>query len=237
MNFVELNSRNIDPPFYFMHCAPKPDGSYVFGVPPASVNKSRLPKTVYNSMEEVLQHEGLYTWVLFRDGTFRAHKFVSPHELLSKHKNIYRNVRQPILAAGECRIDTNRAVDFNLSSGMFMQKIGAIFQKKYATSHNATYNEKITQLWKNAGATVVRIFPFSPSFFPQTISDEAIQLYSAANYRFHTFPTKAECLLAEEDAKNQYNRNFIPNDANYMGGRRMTRSYRGSHKNTRKRRY
>lgn len=199
-----LSPNDPDVPHYDFNCMPYryPDGReiYIYGERPThNLLPDAMPKEWYRSMEEVLDHPGQYTWMLFdipdNKPLFIAAKHLTPAEIMSKHKNIQRNYNTyRIIAAGECNIDRNRNVLYNFLSGTFMIPIISKFKHTFGanTNYRNVYNNYVRKLWNDAGANSV------------TYTDETIlsshmnetapfHNYIKLGYTFHQFPTRQEC--------------------------------------------
>ncbi len=189
---------DIDPVWYNWDCTLTESGNYVRAdAPPANV--SAFPRMVFHSMEELLEHPGIYAWILFSDNSFAAARTFSPQEILSKHKNLHRNrADQGILAAGECRIlekewnGEGGRVEFNLLSGTYMVHILKRFSKRFPDFNGTQwYAQQIGNLWERAGAVTVA---FTESeIIPKVATEAELAQYAGIGYRFQRFPTIQAC--------------------------------------------
>ena len=66
--------------------------SYVYlKKPTEAIDYATMPIEEYNTMEELLENPGVYTWLLMENGDFIARKAFTPAEVFSKPLNIYRS--------------------------------------------------------------------------------------------------------------------------------------------------
>ncbi len=217
---IELRyNTNTNRPMFDFDCMPTTAGNVVRAVAPSPLpNVANLPQVRYASMQEVLEHPGDYTWVLFADNSFMAARVLSPREILSKHKNLHRAApERRLVAAGECRIGPNRTVLFNLESGTYMAHAMNVFRRKYRTTDvDDFYRDAVSQQWLAAGATHVQ---YSYTLFvPKVASGEMLAPYEALGYTFEHFRDMEACRAAVAAAR---------------GGSR-TRRHRRKHRRTRK---
>ncbi len=211
----------VNDPDYDFKCIQKNTGKYVLAKAPAERRpNTNYPRRLFSSMEELLDHPGFYTWILYADNSFFAAEAITPQEILSKHKNIHRpRSTQSILAAGECEIQAGRKVRYNFLSGTYMKPIMEVFQRKYRNvTADIFYSQQITPLWEAAGASNVVFVPIKgldDTMLPRTVSDATLARYAALGYVFTEFDTKDACANA------------------FVGGRR-TRKQRKSRRSRRR---
>lgn len=206
-----------EPAHFGFYCMPytRRDGKeiFVYGERPAvNLAEAAMPREWHRSMDEVLGHPGVYSWILFEGNRFIAAKALTPAEIMSKHKNMYRNRPDNILAAGECRIGADQSVTYNFESGTFMRSI--IDNFKYAfganTDYRPVYRQLMEPLWLAAGAAGITYT--DAALIPKSIhQDTPFGNYTRLGYKFHRFDTKPECEAFKERAEGE---------ANVGGGRR-----------------
>jgi hypothetical protein len=205
----------VEPAHFSFHCIPykRSDGKeiYVYGQRPnRNFVNSNMPVEWYRSMEELLDHPGEYSWILFTNG-FIAARTLTPAEIMSKHKNLHRSNPSPILAAGECVVGPGRTVVYNFLSGTFMRPIIDNFKYAfYDADYRPTYREHIEPMWHAAGATSITYT--DNDLLKKYMNDSTpFGRYTKLGYSFQQFDTKKEC-----DA-------FLEKNTANRGGRRTRR--------------
>ncbi len=198
--------------FKFEKCMKIADKWYYL-VRPGGVNltnntKRRLPTPVqYDTIYEMLGNPGVYTWVLTLGATrdtdrFMARKAVTPGEILSKHKNIFRNLRTEfVVLAGEALVGEGRTVTYNFISGTYMPRI----QETYRMTPSKLSNY-MTRLFREAGASSITFdnrVNLNSSLIPLNTTLEAIQPYLNLGYtQSPAFDTFAECQAVHPNTRN-----------------------------------
>lgn len=202
------------------------DGQYYHLVRPNgsknAVTVAAIPTEKYNTIAELLDHPGIYTYILFEDGEFRSAKALNPGEVLSKHKNLHRNSGgKRILLAGEIQVRPGRSVLFNFLSGTYMPHIARRFTLRYPGTDAATFfSNALRQRFLDAGASAVEFDPRTTeeaSLITTDSSEAAIAPFLAMDppYTRHgPYPTAEACRAAKRTSLQQ-------------GGRRKTDDVRG----------
>lgn len=215
-NIMPLRNISIDPTFYqFDRCihlngqwyhVTRPDTLYA-----ESFNESvaaALPKEEIASMEDLLIRPGIYTWILgaskanITQDTFYARRALTPGEIISKHKNIMRNVNATshLVLAGEVQVHPDGSVDYNFLSGSFMPKVMRQQQARYGFMALNKLQEYMDNKWSAAGATEVRFNPSvaeSSSLITGNTTNEAMAPYLAAGYTLSApFANEMQCTSA-----------------------------------------
>lgn len=219
---------NSEPSFFtFESCVRLPSGNYHYLLQPPQLNRVSesfseratrdLPLERYNSIEALLQHPGVYTWILYADSEhpnnttrdkFLAGKSLSPGEILSKHKNLFRNAgpNTGLLLAGEVRIIAGGRVEYNFISGTYMPSI----LTSYARRRRILQSEAIERMklfmnakWTASGATTVVFNPsVTETFVENTIESGDLDTYIRAGYTLsEPFASKDECKVAFRGAE------------------------------------
>ena len=188
-------NRNVEDPSYNFRCIRTQDGRYASATAPPFPT---VPRILFNSMSELLDHPGYYTWILYEGNLFFAAKALTPQEILSKHKNIHRNHKDlGIIAAGECEILPDRVVKYNFLSGTYMLPILKEFQANFRYdpfSAEYFYSQHVTPLWLIAGASRVYHVPSeNQSLLPDTMTNAAINEYTQLGYAFEYDDTLENC--------------------------------------------
>ena len=212
---------DVEPAHFSFHCIPykRRDGTniYVYGQKPnRNLASNNMPAEWYRSMEELLDHPGEYSWIMFSNG-FLAARTLTPAEIMSKHKNLHRSNPSPIIAAGECVIGPGRTVAYNFLSGTFMRPIIDSFKYAfYDADYRPTYRQHMEPLWRAAGAASIT---YTDNDLLKKYMNESTPfgLYTDLGYSFHRFDTKQECdAFLERNTANRGGR----------GGRRTQRTRR-----------
>ena len=159
------------------------------------VTVAEIPTEKYNSIAEILVRPGVYTYMLFADGTFSAAKPLNPGEVLSKHKNLHRNSGgKQILLAGEIRVNPDRSVLFNFLSGTYMPHITRKFTQVYPGTDAATFfSNALSERLVAAGATAITFDPRTDeaaSLITLNSSEAAIAPFLAMNPPYKLYPDK-----------------------------------------------
>jgi hypothetical protein len=197
-----------------------------------------FPQEQYESMAELLDHPGIYTWILLEDDRFIAGRTFTPGEIYSKHSNLYRprmqrgdGRRVGILAAGECRIEPQRKVVYNFLSGTYMRHIGLKYTQRTNKNYTNFYKKSFDDMWKAAGAADVS-FIGSP-LLPTSVSDADIAPYLNIGYEKHIFDTKDKCSDFEDEEKDREMdrqirdfRHSASSGPSSGGGKRKSRRYK-----------
>ena len=194
--------------------------SYVYlKKPTEAIDYAAMPIEEYNTMEELLENPGVYTWLLMENGDFIARKAFTPAEVFSKHLNIYRSrVGMGILAAGECLIHAGRRVEFNLMSGTYMKHIGDKYSRRFGKNYEGLYVPQMTARWTAAGASNV-VHVGSRGLLSDTVSDADLQPYLTLGFQKEVFADERACKIAEnEEIEKDQNEQL-----DLLGGRRATR--------------
>ncbi len=214
-----------DLPYYDFDCHPyrRQDETeiYIYGErPEGELTPEMMPKQWYRSMQEVLGHPGEYTWMLFdtpeNEPLFIAAKYLTPAELMSKHKNIQREYAEhKIIAAGECRIDETRNVRYNFISGTYMVPIMSKFKYAFGanTNYRNTYRPYVSGLWTAAGAASVT-YTDEVLLQPFMTHNTRFGNYTKLGYKFPEFSTKEEC--------NAYKAKVVAKRGGSRGSKRKT---------------
>ncbi len=158
-------SNDMENSFYTFDKCFRIDGQYYHLVRPGGekglVTAAAIPTEKYNSIAELLDHPGVYTYMLFEDNTFSAAKALNPGEVLSKHKNLHRNSGgKRVLLAGEILVRPNRTVIFNFISGTYMPHIARRFTQTYpGTDATTFFSNALRERLIAAGAAAVEFDP------------------------------------------------------------------------------
>ncbi len=215
-NIMPLNNINIDPTFYqFDRCVHLNDRWYHVTRPSTlnrlSFNESveaQLPKEEIASIDELLNHPGIYTWILgaskanILTDTFYARRALTPGEIISKHKNIMRNMNATshLVLAGEVQVNPDRSVDYNFLSGSFMPKVMRQQERIYGAETLNRLQAYMDAKWAAAGATDVRFNPSiqeSSSLITGNTTNAALEPYINLGYTLsEPFESEQQCTAA-----------------------------------------
>lgn len=224
-SLLPYKGKDIEPQFYTFDKCFRIDGQYHYLVRPGgSLDKAKervaeIRTEKYNSIAELLNHPGIYTYMLFSDNEFRAAKALNPGEILNKHKNLHRNSgAKDILLAGEIQVNPDRSVIYNFLSGTYMPSSLTKFMIAYK-SNDPTKNKetreaetyaffkvKMDELLTAAGATSVQYNDtMVPSLITTNSSEAAIAPFLATGYTLHSsnennpsYPTYELCEKARK---------------------------------------
>jgi hypothetical protein len=206
--------------------------SYVYlRKPNEPIAAEDFPQERYESMAALLEHPGIYTWILLDDNRFIAGRAFTPGEIYSKHANLYRpqmekedGGRVGILAAGECRIEPHRKVVYNFLSGTYMKHIGTKYTQRTKKDYIAFYKNSFDNLWRAAGASEV-LFIENP-LLPTSVSDADIAPYLDIGYMKYVFDSKDACTMFQNEE--------IDRQLEMLGGGNMCQSRRISRQSRRR---
>jgi hypothetical protein len=163
-----------------------------------NINKNVLPREYHTTMEGVLATPGYYAWILFEDGSFAAARTFSSAEIFSKHGDLYILTPKPVIAAGECHVDSEKNVVYNFESGTFMADIRSDYNDQYpdaSLSYDQFYDRHIAPMWIHAGAKSVKMDPAFQGMirYGVKMNAENIRKYRNAGFTVRKFKSKKNC--------------------------------------------
>ncbi len=154
-----------------------------------------FPVIEIHSIEDLIQRPGVYTWVLTigqysrADDRFVARQALTPGEIKSKHKNIFRNLRtNQIVLAGEVLVREGPEITFNFMSGTYMPHIKNMHRRGLTNAQlNERFSNYMIQKFIRAGVMPENIHfnegtTNADTLITRETTMEALQPYLAAGY-------------------------------------------------------
>lgn len=213
-----------DPAFYTFETCVRTSEGYKYLLQPPQLNRAsrafnervatNFPTERYTTIEDLLDHPGVYTWLLYADSAnpnnvsadkFIAGKALSPGEILSKHKNLHRAIRNSagLLLAGEVRVSEDKGVVFNFISGTYMPGIVTSYKRRRRILQTNAINELrdfMSEKWSAGGATAVTFDPSvsdANTLIENNVAPNVLDAYVREGYTLSgPYETKDACMTA-----------------------------------------
>lgn len=197
-NLESLRVNNVNNSTYeFEKCVKIGNSYHIVGKPHnlAENTIKDLPVIEIHSIEDLIGQPGVYTWLLTigqysrADDRFVARRALTPGEIKSKHKNIFRDLRtNQIVLAGEVLVREGPDITFNFMSGTYMPHIKNMHRRGRTNAQlNEYFSNYMIQKFIRAGVPPENIHfnegvTNADTLITRETTMEALQPYLNAGY-------------------------------------------------------